>query len=221
MAVEMRRVPIRGGNWNNGGNAGLGALNLNNRRSNSNNNVGFRPAFPSSKLQYRRLTGLRGTPREKESYSFSVRENFYRYGRPVGGIRQPPSVPLFRKRKMARTYNNLWEDVIDFEHLYRAYRAAKKGKRYRYESLEFKRELEENLIILQNELIWKTYKPLPLRQFYVYEPKQRIISAPAFRDRVVHHSLCSVIEPILKENLSMKLSLVGQAGVLMWQCDIS
>jgi retron-type reverse transcriptase len=99
---------------------------------------------------------------------------------------------------MARTFNNLWNGVIDFENLYRAYRAAKKGKRYRYESLEFKRELEENLIILQNELIWKTYKPLPLRQFYVYEPKQRLISAPAFRDRVVHHSLCSVIEPIFE-----------------------
>ncbi len=33
---------ISGGNWNNGGNAGVWALNLNNVRSNSNNNVGFR-----------------------------------------------------------------------------------------------------------------------------------------------------------------------------------
>lgn len=33
---------ISGGNWNNGGNAGVWALNLNNVRGNSNNNVGFR-----------------------------------------------------------------------------------------------------------------------------------------------------------------------------------
>jgi len=35
-------VPIRGGNWNNASNAGVGAMNLNNVRSNSNNNVGVR-----------------------------------------------------------------------------------------------------------------------------------------------------------------------------------
>jgi len=34
-------VPIRGGNWNNAGNAGPGALNLNNARSNVNTNIGF------------------------------------------------------------------------------------------------------------------------------------------------------------------------------------
>ena len=38
------RLPIRGGNWNNGSRAGVFALNLNNDRSNSNTNIGFRPA---------------------------------------------------------------------------------------------------------------------------------------------------------------------------------
>jgi hypothetical protein len=38
------RLPIRGGNWNNGSRAGVFALNLNNARSNSNSNIGFRPA---------------------------------------------------------------------------------------------------------------------------------------------------------------------------------
>ncbi len=33
---------ISGGNWNNGTTAGVWALNLNNVRGNSNNNVGFR-----------------------------------------------------------------------------------------------------------------------------------------------------------------------------------
>jgi hypothetical protein len=45
MAEKVCCLPIRGGNWNNGANAGLAALNLNNRRVNSNNNVGFRPAL--------------------------------------------------------------------------------------------------------------------------------------------------------------------------------
>ena len=38
-------MPIRGGNWDNGSNAGVAALNLNNPRSNSNWNIGFRPAL--------------------------------------------------------------------------------------------------------------------------------------------------------------------------------
>ena len=35
-------APISGGNWNNSSNAGVWALNLNNSRTNSNNNIGFR-----------------------------------------------------------------------------------------------------------------------------------------------------------------------------------
>jgi hypothetical protein len=43
--VWLERMPRRGGNWNNGGNAGVFACNLNNVRSNSNSNIGFRPAL--------------------------------------------------------------------------------------------------------------------------------------------------------------------------------
>lgn len=99
---------------------------------------------------------------------------------------------------MPKTFNNLWDKVIDFEHIYNAYRQAKKGKRYRYEALDFIKDLEVNIITLQNELIWNLYQPMPLRQFYVFEPKKRLISAPTFRDRIVHHSLVSVIEPIFE-----------------------
>jgi retron-type reverse transcriptase len=97
---------------------------------------------------------------------------------------------------MPKSFSHLWEKIIDFENLYHAFREASTGKRYRWESLQFKANLEENLIILQNELIWDMYRPEPYRQFIVKEPKQRLISAPTFRDRVVHHALCQIIEPI-------------------------
>ena len=45
MGSDIMRLPYRGGNWNNGANAGLAALNLNNSRANTNTNIGFRPAF--------------------------------------------------------------------------------------------------------------------------------------------------------------------------------
>jgi retron-type reverse transcriptase len=99
---------------------------------------------------------------------------------------------------MPRSFSHLWERIIDFENLYRAFCEASGGKRYRREALKFKSNLEENLIILQNELEWDMYKPAPYRQFYVYEPKRRLISAPTFRDRVVHHALCQIIEPLFE-----------------------
>jgi hypothetical protein len=57
-------LPIAGGNRNNGAKAGLSALNLNNARSNSNSNIGFRPAllFRQMLCGYGRIAG---TLREK------------------------------------------------------------------------------------------------------------------------------------------------------------
>ena len=95
---------------------------------------------------------------------------------------------------MPKTYNNLWDAIINFDNLYHAYKAARKGKRYRHESLEFLEDLEVNLIVLQNELIWDMYRPKPFRQFYVFEPKKRLISAPAFIDRIVHNALVKIME---------------------------
>lgn len=48
------RCLIRGGNWNNGANAGVFNSNLNNARSNSNANIGGRSAFRPKALNARR-----------------------------------------------------------------------------------------------------------------------------------------------------------------------
>ncbi|WJQ15787.1 reverse transcriptase/maturase family protein [Geobacillus stearothermophilus] len=56
--------------------------------------------------------------------------------------------------------------------------------------------VEENLIQIQNELIYKTYKVGRYREFYVYEPKKRLIMALPFRDRVVQWAIYQVIEPL-------------------------
>jgi retron-type reverse transcriptase len=99
---------------------------------------------------------------------------------------------------MPSTTNNIWEQVIDFQNLYMAFKAASRGKRYHNEVLEFKANLEENLFQIQYELNTGTYRPLPLRPFYVREPKLRLINAPAFRDRIVHHALVQIIEPLFE-----------------------
>ena len=45
--------------------------------------------------------------------------------------------------------------------------------------------LEENLIELQNELLWNLYKLGDFYTFIKYEPKRREINALPYRDRVV------------------------------------
>ena len=97
---------------------------------------------------------------------------------------------------MTITYNNLFSQIYDFENLYNAYLKARRGKRDRREVLKFELNLEENLIQLQNELIWGVYKTGEYRIFKVYEPKERDVAALPFRDRVVQHAILLIIEPI-------------------------
>jgi len=58
------------------------------------------------------------------------------------------------------------------------------------------RKREDEIFALQNELQSKIYTPGAYHSFYVHDPKKRLISAAPFRDRVAHHALCRVIEPI-------------------------
>jgi retron-type reverse transcriptase len=85
--------------------------------------------------------------------------------------------------------------VYNFENLYQSALLAAREKKYKNAVLRFFDNLEENLIILQNELIWKTYKPGPFFTFVRYEPKRRVISALPFRDRIVQIAMCNIIEP--------------------------
>ena len=100
---------------------------------------------------------------------------------------------------MARTTSGLWPQIIDFENLHAAYLAARKGKRFRAEVLRYALNAEEHLANLQNHLIWKSWEPSAPREFVVREPKLRAIQAPPFPDRVVHHALVRVIDPLFEK----------------------
>ena len=67
--------------------------------------------------------------------------------------------------------------------------------------MAFNYALEPNLARLQAELAAKTYQPGPYKTFVIYEPKRRLISAAPYRDRVAHHALCNVIEPIFNNGM--------------------
>ena len=89
--------------------------------------------------------------------------------------------------------------LYDWDNLLLAYRKAAKGKRGHADVAEFEYRLEENLLQLQREISDRTYQPGAYHSFYIHDPKKRLISAAPFRDRVVHHALCNLIEPIFEK----------------------
>lgn len=54
------------------------------------------------------------------------------------------------------------------------------------------------MAVLRRDLLDGTYRPGPYRSFEVHEPKRRLVSAAPFRDRVVHHALVGVLEPVFE-----------------------
>lgn len=87
-----------------------------------------------------------------------------------------------------------YKDVYDFENLYQAAIETIQDKKLYPEELHFGNNLEDELIKIQNDLIWHTYTPGEYCYFYVYDPKERLICAPSLRDRVVQSALCRVLE---------------------------
>lgn len=98
-----------------------------------------------------------------------------------------------------KTYRNLFGKLCSLENLELAFKKARKHKTLKQYVQEFEKNLDENLKALQQELASKTYSPLPLKTFILRDPKTRRISVSDFRDRIVHHVICNVLEPIFEQ----------------------
>ena len=81
-----------------------------------------------------------------------------------------------------------------------SWKNARKGKTQKDDVIEFERNLRANLKIIHYELKYQTYKPKPLKTFILRDPKTRKISKSDFRDRIVHHALVRIIEPIFDKS---------------------
>jgi retron-type reverse transcriptase len=90
--------------------------------------------------------------------------------------------------------------VHSWDNLLLAYDKAARGKRGRAPAAAFEYHLGDNLLQIQQQLAEKSYRPGGYYSFHIHEPKRRLISAAPFRDRVVHHALCNVIEPVFERS---------------------
>lgn len=95
-----------------------------------------------------------------------------------------------------KVYKNLWKQFCTFGNLESAYCKAKKGKLGNPNVLAFEENWRYNLCVLLRELREQNYTPKPLKKFILRDPKTRVISVSDFRDRVVHHAVVNILQPI-------------------------
>ncbi len=100
---------------------------------------------------------------------------------------------------MARkTHDRLFDHIANFQALRAAARKAIKGKRNKPAPAAFMANQEKELLRLERELRDGSYRPGGYVTIFIKDPKSRMVSAAPFRDRVVHHALRAVIEPIFE-----------------------
>ena len=98
-----------------------------------------------------------------------------------------------------KTYKNLYPKLCSTENIALAFKKSQKRKSRKPYVIEFKNNLNKNLESLRLRLLSETYKPRPLRTFVIREPKTRKIRKSYFEDRIVHHAICNILEPIFEK----------------------
>ena len=203
-AREHLRV-LRGGSaWNNRRNVRVAYRNRNNPR-NRNNNIGFRVALSTFFMTPERPGGMR----------IAQRFSSFRDEAKNGGARswpRPGSLDRSRPGKEQRPapwvlslgrdilFFTMFDQLTSWANLLLAFRKAARGKRGQANVAAFEYHLEDELSDLRRRLRDRTYRPSPYTSFSIHEPKRRLISAARFRDRVVHHAVCNVIEPLFERS---------------------
>lgn len=92
-----------------------------------------------------------------------------------------------------KRYGNLKQYWCTYDALVKAFGEVKKNKSFHHNLLQYESNLVVNLQNLLKRLEDGTYQPQKPREFYVHEPKKRLIHAPQLEDRIVHHALLNVV----------------------------
>jgi RNA-directed DNA polymerase len=130
-----------------------------------------------------------------------------------------------------------FDQITSFRNLMEAAGLTLRGHRHQPVAARFWFDLETEVLQLQEELTRGVWQPRPYRVFTIYESKPRQICASDLRDRVVHHAICRVLDPVFERRLTRDTyacrrgmgshAAVKRAQVLLrgadyvLQCDVS
>lgn len=210
--MMLLRPSIFGGSWLNGENAGSRYANLDYWPENSNENIGARGASddPFTTRRWsrpRRSSSTGGTAVFAKPSGWSARSSgFGKYITGSGTAGSSGNAVETRDRQsgvitMGKKYRNLIDQITADANMRLAYRRTTNGKRLTTGFLEFNEFSILNLEDLAQAMRDGTYRPGQPHNFKIFDPKERMISALPFEDRVAQHALCAVIEPIFQATL--------------------
>jgi len=95
-------------------------------------------------------------------------------------------------------YDNLFELIISPQNLFSAWDKFKSDKRNKKDVQKFEWQLEENIFQLHRDLKSFNYKHGSYSSFYIHDPKQRHIHKATVRDRILHHAVFLIVNPIFE-----------------------
>jgi hypothetical protein len=126
---------------------------------------------------------------------------------------------------MSQRYRNLIGQITSFETMQTAYRLTARGKRLTAGYLDFKEYDALNLADLAQDMAAGHYSPGAPNEFFILDPKRRLISALPFRDRVAQQALCLIIAPIfdralLPRSFACRPGKGTHAGAIALQRDL-
>ena len=97
-----------------------------------------------------------------------------------------------------RRAGRLFEPICEWENLRLATIKALRGKRSKGDARAFIADLETHLNAMRSDLLSATLRLGVYHQFIIHDPKKRLITAPCFRERVLHHAIMNGCEPIFE-----------------------
>lgn len=97
-----------------------------------------------------------------------------------------------------KIFKNIFKDIISLENLFVAWDEFKKDKQKKSDVLRFEWRLEENIFDLYRDLKNHIYQHGPYTSFYIKDPKLRHIHKATVRDRVLHHAVFAILNPIFE-----------------------
>ena len=111
---------------------------------------------------------------------------------------------------MPKTIRNVYDKAVSFDKILKAHKKARRGKREKKDVIIFELNLESEILRLEEELKYGRYKPGKYKSFKVYEPKERVIMASPYTDRVVHQWY---VENFIKPYFVPKFITTSYAGI--------
>src|SRR3989344_3088789 len=97
-----------------------------------------------------------------------------------------------------RIYKELFNKIIDPENLFSAWDKFRQDKRSKKDVQRFEKNLEQNIFQLHRDLRDRIYKHGPYESFFIADPKRRHIHKATVRDRILHHAIFKVLNPIFE-----------------------